>query len=104
MTELDNLNRIRNLEEKVSELDPDGQVVKGITDRFCQAKISSLQGELEEEKERVRDLSCLDMRFRICPRLRELAATGFSALTLGHFLHVPQPVAILFRAPPSTRT
>ena len=50
--------RIRNLEEKVSELDPDGQVVKGITDHFCQAKISSLQGELEEEKERVRDLSC----------------------------------------------
>ena len=52
---MNNLNRIRNLDEKVSELDPDGQVVKGITDHFCQAKISSLQGELEEEKERVRD-------------------------------------------------
>ena len=40
----------------MSELDPDGQVVKGITDQFCQAKISRLQGDLEEEKERVRDL------------------------------------------------
>ena len=58
MSEMNNVNRIRNLEEKVSELDPDGQVVKGITDHFCQAKISSLQGELEEEKERVRYLSC----------------------------------------------
>ena len=46
-------NRIRNLEEKISELDPEGQVVKGITDYFCQTKISRLQGELEEEKERV---------------------------------------------------
>ena len=47
-------NRIRNLEEKISELDPEGQVVKGITDYFCQTKISRLQGELEVEKERVR--------------------------------------------------
>ena len=50
-------NRIRNLEEKISELEPDGQVVKGITDYFCQTKISRLQGELEEEKERVRVFS-----------------------------------------------
>ena len=47
------LNRIRNLEEKISELEPDGQVVKGITDYFCQTDINRLQDELEAEKERV---------------------------------------------------
>ena len=47
-------DRIRNLEDKISELSPDGQVVKGITDHFCQTKISHLQNDLEAEKEKVR--------------------------------------------------
>ena len=48
------VDRIRNLEDKISELSPDGQVVKGITDHFCQTKISHLQNDLEAEKEKVR--------------------------------------------------
>lgn len=52
LTEALSGHKIRNLEEKISELDPDGQVVKGITDYFCQTDINRLQDELEAEKER----------------------------------------------------
>ena len=52
------------MEEKISELEPDGQVVKGITDYFCQTQISRLQGELEEEKERVRVFSYMHRHAR----------------------------------------
>ena len=56
LTEALNGHKIRNLEEKMSELDPDGQIVKGITDYFCKAKISHLQEELAAAKDRVQIL------------------------------------------------
>ena len=46
-------HRIRNLEDKMTELDPDSQIVKGITDYFCKTKISHLQEELTAVKNRV---------------------------------------------------